>query len=454
MSPLRGLVAVLAVSIAAVPTGAVGAAPPARLALDYRIPPRYGLDQNRDGLVDSISTPAQASPAAWTALVTLRWPSGGLCTGTYRWTIGGKPAAFVQQRSRLTGLPTCTFAFARFPAVGHPYRVNVTATRGGATGKGQVSLTIRDTLVVGLGDSTASGEGNPDSGVALVRWQDARCHRSAKGFEALAAARLEAASPKASVTFVGLACSGASIPTGLLGPYAGIVPSGGVVLPPQVDAMKALIGSRRPDAVLISIGINDLGFGSVARFCFDDGVDAASAATVDCWTKPYPTAASPDTLQAFVRARAAALPGRYAQLAQALQQAGVPASKVYVTEYPDPTRDQAGQPCNPLIPYLDGRPFGFPVRGTITQAEATEAESELVVPVNSALKAAASAYGWHLVAGIAAQSATHGLCAATPWFRSVSDSLLTQHDVLGTLHPNVQGQQAQASLVVSALKPQ
>ena len=40
-----------------------------------------------------------------------------LCTGTYRWTVGGKPAAFVQQRNRVTGLPTCTFAFTRFAAL-------------------------------------------------------------------------------------------------------------------------------------------------------------------------------------------------------------------------------------------------------------------------------------------------------------------------------------------------
>jgi lysophospholipase L1-like esterase len=331
--------------------------------------------------------------------------------------------------------------------------VTVTAKRGGIAGKGQVNVTIRDLLVVGLGDSTASGEGNPDHGVALVRWQDRRCHRSAKGFEAQTAARLESASAKSSVTFVPLACSGASITTGMLAPYAGIAPSGGVLLPPQVDAMKALVGPRHVDAVVVSIGINDLGFGSVARFCFDDGVDEALAATVDCWANPYPTTTSATTLRDFVDARDAALPGRYAQLADALGRAGVPASKVYVTEYPIETRDQQGLPCNPLVPYLDGRPFGFAVRGMITQAEAVESEQELVTPVNAALKAAAAAYGWRYVTGVAAQSLTHGLCATRPWFVGVYESLITQHDVLGTLHPNAQGQQAAAALVFGALRP-
>ena len=218
MARLGGLLAALAVVIALVPTGATGARTAVSLTLDYRLPPRYGLDQNRDGLVDSITTPAQVSPPTWTALVTVRWPSGGPCLGTYRWTIDGKAATFVQQRNPATGLPTCTFAYAGFTQLDRPYRVTVTATRLGSTGKGQTTVTIRDLLIVGLGDSTASGEGNPDHGIASVRWQDGRCHRSARGFEAQAAARIEAASQKTSVTFVPLACSGASIPTGMLGP--------------------------------------------------------------------------------------------------------------------------------------------------------------------------------------------------------------------------------------------
>jgi lysophospholipase L1-like esterase len=450
MVRLGSLLAVLGAALALGP--ATGTAAPAVLRLDYTVPARYGLDRNRDGLVDSITTPAQASPAMWTALVTVRWPGGGPCRGTYRWTIDGKASSFVQQRNPATRLPTCTFAFGGFAQLDHPYRVRVRAARAGSTGAGQTTVTIRDLLIVGLGDSTASGEGNPDHGVTLVRWQDRRCHRSARGFEAQVAARLEAASAKTSVTFVPLACSGASIPTGLLGPYAGIAPSGGVTLPPQVDAMKALIGSRRVDAVLLSIGINDVGFGNIARFCFDDGLDARDAAAIDCWDKPYPTASSPTTLRAWVRTRRAALPGRYAKLAEAFRAAGVPASKIYVTEYPNPTRDQQGATCDPLIPYLDSTPFGYSLRGTITRAEAADAESELLLPVNTALKAAAAAFGWHLVSGIASQSTPHGICSTRSWFVDVTESLIGQHDVLGTLHPNRQGQQAIAGLVLSELK--
>ena len=122
MARLGGFLAVLAAVLALGPT--TGSAAPAVLTLDYRVSPRYGLDQNHDGLVDSITSPAEVSPPKWTALVTVRWPGGGPCVGTYRWTIDRKAAAFVQQRNA-AGLPTCTFAFSGFTQLDHPYRVGV-----------------------------------------------------------------------------------------------------------------------------------------------------------------------------------------------------------------------------------------------------------------------------------------------------------------------------------------
>ena len=119
----------LAVLLALCPSGAPGGtAASSALALDYRLPPRYGLDANHDGLVDSVTTPAQVSPPRWTALVAVRWPGGGPCLGTYRWSIGGRPASLVQQRNPTTGLRTCTFAYSGFTQLDRPYRLGVTAS--------------------------------------------------------------------------------------------------------------------------------------------------------------------------------------------------------------------------------------------------------------------------------------------------------------------------------------
>ena len=107
----------------------------------------------------------------------------------------------------------------------------------------------------------------------------------------------------------------------------------------------------------------------------------------------------------------------------------------------------------PLTGYPDGGAFVHTLRGPTTRAEAAQAETEVRQPVNRTLQAAATTFGWHLVSGIATAALTHGLCASKSWFVGVFESLVGQHDVLGTLHPNAQGQQATANAVVAALKP-
>ena len=128
-------------------------------------------------------------------------------------------------------------------------------------------IELRDYLIVSLGDSFASGEGSPDRkgsydvnipstadyvlGAAVTTherrpplWQDPRCDRSARSAHALLAKKIEDADVHSSVTFVSLACSGAGIDKGLLGPYAGSQPPAGAgPLPAQVDALTGLVGS-------------------------------------------------------------------------------------------------------------------------------------------------------------------------------------------------------------------
>ena len=101
----------------------------------------------------------------------------------------------------------------------------------------------RDLVVASLGDSVASGEGNPHEAEGPgfpARWQDGACHRSVDAGPAVAAKRLEDADPHTSVTFIQLACSGAAMvdspevpgiddPTtgGVLDSYIGQEPSAG-----------------------------------------------------------------------------------------------------------------------------------------------------------------------------------------------------------------------------------
>src|SRR5262249_41705092 len=66
--------------------------------------------------------------------------------------------------------------------------------------------------------------------------------------------------------------------------------------------------------------------------------------------------------------------------------------------------------------------------------------------INDEVRRAATVHGWHLVGDIASQFATHGYAAGQSpdderWFYRYEDSLNTQGDIYGTIHPNVKGQQ-------------
>jgi len=120
----------------------------------------------------------------------------------------------------------------------------------------QAHVLSRDQLIVGFGDSYAGGEGNPDKPAELTflhpvvakrladwwspwyvfppatpdnvlppaasaDWWSNECHRSLFSPHVLAALKLAASNPTASVTFLSFACSGAAVLDGLVAPQFG-----------------------------------------------------------------------------------------------------------------------------------------------------------------------------------------------------------------------------------------
>ncbi|KAK6753277.1 hypothetical protein RB195_012710 [Necator americanus] len=68
-----------------------------------------------------------------------------------------------------------------------------------------------------IGDSFASGEGNPEipqSGDTRAKWIDRKCHRSGKSFAAHVFSEMQKMNPQLYLTF--LACAGASVENGIL----------------------------------------------------------------------------------------------------------------------------------------------------------------------------------------------------------------------------------------------
>ncbi len=120
--------------------------------------------------------------------------------------------------------------------------------RDAAGAETSIEITLQDQLVLGLGDSFSSGEGNPDRPVVLshriagpqfplpirasddprwaAQWIDRSCHRSAYAWQLRAALHQTLVDPARPITFIGLGCSGAEIVEGLFFPWRGVEPVG------------------------------------------------------------------------------------------------------------------------------------------------------------------------------------------------------------------------------------
>ena len=183
-------------------------------------------------------------------------------------------------------------------------------------------IQVRDVLIAGLGDSIAAGEGNPDRPVRLsdegfcfrrflgvetseyyrpgragyngnrscaiegsdsqadawarqsARWHSGPCHRSLYGYQMRAALGLAIENPRIAVTFIPLACSGATINAGFLGsqritecPNPGTNTACSSTSRAQIAALTDALATARKhradrglDLVLLTIGANDIQF--------------------------------------------------------------------------------------------------------------------------------------------------------------------------------------------------
>ncbi len=305
-------------------------------------------------------------------------------------------------------------------------------------------------------------------------WQDQRCNRSAISGQARAALALERADPHTSVTLVHLACSGATVAEGLIGPYAGVeVPEGAADLPPQVDRAAALISGREVDALLLSIGGNDVGFGPMIVACMigqpcsalnapaepgiadQIGITCATAAALggDC------TADFEDLIADYVDTRSAAsifaqgsalLPSRYAALAERLALAfpaiAAEPGRVLIAEYPNAVEDDDGSACDAGS---DGLTRMLP---GITADESTWFRDQVTQGLDALVADAAGEHGWTLVDGIYDAFHGHGYCAEHGWMRRMQDAFTMQGTKEGAVHPTREGQGVYRDRYLAALE--
>ncbi len=188
----------------------------------------------------------------------------------YEWRIDGKRVAKSKDCKFKTRLHEGT------------YTVELVVKGGGRKSSVTREVSPRDLLIVIMGDSYSSGEGNglrmwpneggiEDTSLADAAanngkgwsenafWDYANCHRSTRSGQANAAIDLENADPHTSVTTLYLACSGAQIDSGILGIKDGYL--GGPEKPQTFQAYElAILNGRDIDAITLGIGGNDIGF--------------------------------------------------------------------------------------------------------------------------------------------------------------------------------------------------
>ena len=258
-----------------------------------------------------------------------------------------------------------------------------------------VEIAVRDILIAGLGDSIASGEGNPDRSIALADegfcfrsylgtatsqyyrpsragykggraceapdslavwqrqsalWLNAACHRSLYSYQTRTALALAVQYPHIAVTYLPLACTGATIADGLFGSQrarecppskaastcAGTVNGQLAELRDAVTAAKRRQPDRKLDLVLLSIGANDIYFpGLVADVLVDTPTERA------LFRRSSVMASLDDARTAMARD----LPQGFAKLREALKPLVGELSRVVYTSYANPTLADIGTPC-------------------------------------------------------------------------------------------------------------
>lgn len=448
--------AAAALGVAGVPGAGAWEGTPAAVVVRARftatMPDRFGLDADGDGLIDLPNTAEYVQPGVASAcgapcapVFTLHL-DGGASTAVmgdaalpvlwYAWVVTGEDdRRFVRRGSS----PQASFELAE-----GRYQVSLEVAAalpwGRAAGRSSREVVVEDFLVVAVGDSFASGEGNPerprDGGLA-AHWADApgdpaaqaahaAAHRSTAAWPSLAALALESADPATSVTFVSVAATKARVAAGLLGPQPGIVGAS------QIDQVAALVGDRQIDLLVVAVGGNDIGFARIVRglvdadpladpVCYATDLENVLAAASDGdWNREsalrfaLPWGLGCRAVPASGRARLPGLlglPAELDRLAEAMATRLDPAA-VYLAEYPDPTAAADGEAaCREIVGDVTP-PLGF---HEIDEAEMAAGRARVVGPLNQILAAAAGRHGWGFIGGVAAQfGAGHGYCASRP----------------------------------------
>jgi NAD(P)-dependent dehydrogenase (short-subunit alcohol dehydrogenase family) len=336
--------------------------------------------------------------------------------------------------------------------------------------------------IAGMGDSYAAGEGAPDSYNPTTKratWEEEQCHRSAnsrltKGVEKIAEI------PGVWVLYKNFACSGATIYQGIIGHYNGLPPPYGdpprKVIDPQIDQLELWLSGQELDALLLSVGGNDIGFGEVVTRCLNP-------LFFDCVHDKPLLGNDPPLHQLVAQGDNTVhlvgldnLQDAYELLNEYIE-GRIGETTVFILDYPDPLRF-GGKPdaslseatpflCNGYqnfddhfvvgqghISHGDLVPSAIPVGAKIANLKYAEIQwiyANVLRPLNGAVLQAADRLDWQHVSGFVEHSYDHGFCVYHSYVNTLLASWHAQGDVFGTVHPTREAYDLYGEIVAEAL---
>jgi lysophospholipase L1-like esterase len=287
---------------------------------------------------------------------------------------------------------------------GRPTIATVDVSSAEAPQRVSTEIAVRDIFIAGLGDSIASGEGNPDRPIGLADegfcfrsylgmaytqyyrpsragykggraceapeslqvwqrqsalWLNSACHRSLYSYQTRTALALAVQYPHIAVTYLPLACTGATIAEGLFGsqqarecpPTKSGANCSGKVSAQLTELREALTAAKRRqpartlDLVLLSIGANDINFSGLVA---DVIVDSPTERVL------FRRSGVIGSVEDSRSAMANDLPRGFAKLREALKPLVGDMSRVVYVSYANPTLAANGAPCA-------GGPAGFDI---------------------------------------------------------------------------------------------
>jgi hypothetical protein len=308
-------------------------------------------------------------------------------------------------------------------------------------------VVVQDWLIVGMGDSNGSGQGTVTA-FLTDPYEFPQCDRGRHSYQAQVAQLIEELDKKTSVTFVHTSCSGARSAHVVNKKYVGQEANPNNMLPPQIrqvtDRLRGGKPKREVDAVILSIGVNDIRFRGIIETCLKNfTLTPCAAVPVEKVTLDFgelsllPSSgrkAAP--LDDVVRELIAALPKRYKSVASGLKRLKVRPNRVLITPYPDPTTNVDGSICGTSPP--------APTMGPVEWSWIGVAGLLLTRQVE-----ATAALGFTPVPGIPDVFFRHGYCAGEQtFFQNTAGSVLAQGNIFGTFHSLLPGHELMAAQVL------